>query len=46
MLYGMLSLQNQETAQSVPDPFPLFGGGVWGRDYFDNGGQSFCYGYG
>ena len=31
--HGMLSLQNQETALSVPDPFPLLGGGVRDRDY-------------
>ena len=27
------SQQMQEMARSVPDPFPLFGGGVWARDY-------------
>ena len=32
-LFGMQSQQIQEMARCAPDPFPLFGGGVWARDY-------------
>ena len=31
------SQQIQEMARSAPDPFPLFGGGVWVRDYQKEG---------
>ena len=26
--------KNQENGPNSPDPFPPFGGGVWGRDYW------------
>ena len=29
----MLTVQNHEIVRQSPDPSPLFGGGVWARDY-------------